>query len=282
LGQKRFRYMRKILALFCALLFLNDTTAQNHWEVGPFGGVSYYIGDLNPERHFPSSHTYLASGFFVRKNLNSRWAIKGGVNVGQISADDADSKDDFQLQRNLSFFSNLYEANTTLEFNFLPFNPFIPPSGFRMPSFFTPYVFIGIGVFRYNPRTTLGDNIYDLHKIQTEGQAYVLTQFAMPFGAGFKFKISERILLTLEWGIRRTFTDYLDDVSKSYPSNPDDLSQLAKKLSDKSLIQQGGDGTNWGTQRGNSKTTDWYSFSGITLTINLNKNPSRCYFGQDK
>ncbi|MCH7534695.1 MAG: hypothetical protein IH948_02940, partial [Bacteroidetes bacterium] len=55
---------------------------------------------------------------------------------------------------------------------------------------------------------------------------------------------SDKITASAEWGLRITFTDYLDDVSTIYPT--DHPSALA--------------------QRGNSKSKDWYSFFGIMIT----------------
>ena len=45
-------------------------------------------------------------------------------------------------------------------------------------------------------------------------------QFVIPFGFGLKFKFSHRFMFAFEYGIRRTFTDYIDDVSTSYPDDP--------------------------------------------------------------
>ena len=45
---------------------------------------------------------------------------------------------------------------------------------------------------------------------------YNLTQFAIPFGGGIKFRVSENVVLAYEVGFRKTFTDYLDDVSTFY------------------------------------------------------------------
>jgi hypothetical protein len=79
----------------------------------------------------------------------------------------------------------------------------------------------------------------------------------------------------LEWGMRRTFTDYLDDVSKTYAdvvavsaeNGPD-----AGALSDRSVDP----GTNTDRQRGNSKTNDWFSFAGLSLTFNIKGKQSQC------
>jgi hypothetical protein len=40
-------------------------------------------------------------------------------------------------------------------------------------------------------------------------------QLAIPFGAGVKYVINPLWYLSLEFGMRKTFTDYIDDVSAS-------------------------------------------------------------------
>ena len=86
-------------------------------------------------------------------------------------------------------------------------------------------MFAGIGVYRYNPYAYSGGNKVFLQPLSTEGQniigypdrkKYSLTQFAVPFGGGFKFAVSENLRVGIEMGIRKLFTDYLDDVSKGY------------------------------------------------------------------
>jgi len=282
--------MKQILAVLLLLSICSHVYSQKllrkrkpfYTDIGVFMGGSYYNGDINPTRHFPLESTHLALGLVARKNLNSRWALRASVLYGNLSADDQDSDNQFQQTRNLDFYSSIFEASTTIEFNFLKYYPFDPFGYFRHPTYFTPYTFIGLGVFRFNPKTNLAGNTYELHAVQTEGESYSRTSISVPFGMGIKLRISERLLFSAEWGLRRTFTDYIDDVSGKYPNSPEGLSRIGQELSDRSLEQNAPDGTNWGTQRGNSQTRDWYSFAGLMLTFNITTNPDRCHFEQDK
>ena len=61
----------------------------------------------------------------------------------------------------------------------------------------------------------------DLQPLGTEGQyssqypekdPYQLIQFAIPVGIGFKVSLSEKFSMAIEYGLRKTFTDYIDDV----------------------------------------------------------------------
>ncbi len=273
--------MKLLVTLIC-LVIASIAFPQKHLEFGVFGGLSYYNGDLNPSGHLKTSNNHLAFGLVARKTLNPRWALRANALVGNLSAEDSHSSDPFQQHRNLSFFSRIYEISTVIEFNFQSFNPFNPPSAFKHADYFTPYAFIGLGGFYFDPKANLDGNTYNLQPLQTEGESYSKLGVAIPFGMGIKLRLSERALVSIEYGIRKTFTDYIDDVSSSYPTDPDALSQIARKLSDRSVKQQGAEGSNWGTQRGNSQTTDWYSFVGITLSFNVSTNPDQCHFKQDR
>ncbi len=267
--------------LIISLVISINAFPQRLLELGAFGGLSYYNGDINPSAHLRASNNHLAFGVTARQTLNPRWALKASLLFGNLSGEDSHSDDPFVQYRNLSFNSPIYELSTVVEFNFRAFNPFNPPSAFKHPDYFTPYTFIGISGFYFNPQASLDGNNYELQPLQTEGEDYSRTGIAIPFGVGFKLRLSERMLFSAEYGLRRTFTDYIDDVSSRYPDDPSTLSQTARKLSDRSLEQQGSDGSNWGTQRGNSQTNDWFSFVGITLSINITGNPDACHFNQD-
>ena len=89
----------------------------------------------------------------------------------------------------------------------------------------SPYIFGGLAVFHFNPYTyDQQNNKVFLKPLSTEGQGlpgyekpYSLTQLALPFGGGIKYNISDNFRIALEVGLRKLFTDYLDDVSTNYP-----------------------------------------------------------------
>ena len=86
----------KLLFLMVLLFAAKETHAQKKFqetrEFGVMVGTSYYIGDLNPYRHFGGDLS-VGAGAMYRENLNKRWSIKGQVFYGMISASDADSDD---------------------------------------------------------------------------------------------------------------------------------------------------------------------------------------------
>ena len=187
----------------------------------------------------------------------------GKLNAGQISASDADSKNLYELRRNLSFRSLVADGTLQFEFNFLPY-----VHGHR-EYYYTPYVFLGPSMFYYNPQAELNGEWYDLRDQGTEGQfrgeEYNTTQGAIAYGIGFKCDLSYRWSLNIELSGRRLFTDYIDDVSGTYADPRDIRSQrgdLAARLADRSEEPQIGLP---GRQRGNGKSNDTYALLGVGI-----------------
>lgn len=226
------------------------------FELGAWGGVSNYFGDLNT--NWRVNRLHLAGGLGARYNFNDRLAMRLGFTYGQISAYDSDSKNEFELRRNLSFKSNIFDGTAQFEFNFMPY-----VHGHR-DYFYTPYLFAGFSIFNFTPRTELDGEWYDLPKYGTEGQfrgeEYNTTQGALAYGIGFKMDLSYRWSFNVELSARKVFTDYLDDVSGVYADVRDIRAQrgeIGAALADRSLEPKIGEP---GRQRGNGKSNDMYAF----------------------
>ncbi len=261
--------------ILIVLIATNSLLAQSRkrnyrqHEIGILIGGSYYIGDLNPSKHFNS--TQPAFGAFYRFSSNYRYAFRAGINYGTIMADDSQSDNVDQIQRNLNFKSTITELNVMAEFNFLEYR--ISNDKYK----FSTYLFLGLDGFLFNPRANFNNKWIDLQPLRTEGQnkRYKLAQISIPFGVGIKMNVSKQVGIGLEWGPRKTFTDYLDDVSGTYPNTITKpfTSTLATSLSDRSKNA----GSNINEQRGNPRTKDWYFFFGITLNIKLNPKATPCH-----
>lgn len=258
-----------LIALCLATNAVSQKSGQKDFELGVSAGFSWYNGDLNPYRHLHRAYMHNAYGLSLRKNLNQRFALRWQLNKAALSASDELSTDPFRYNRNLNFYSDIYEFESTIEFNYLEFDALIDRHRF------SPYTYIGISVFRFNPKTYLEGTYYDLRPFATEGKNYSLVSVAIPFGFGMKMAFTDRLIASIDWGLRRTFTDYLDDVSTKYPK-PGELSDVAAGFSDRSLVQSGPDGTNWNTQRGDPKTKDWYSTLMLTVSVRLGPKKGSC------
>jgi hypothetical protein len=261
---------RHIVLLICSLIGSPVLMAQVS-EIGGTIGASYYIGDLNPTRHYPRD-TKLAGGLVYRYNFNDRYALRLQGLYGTLKAYDSDSRDTLQLLRNLHFSTKVFEASALFEINFFKYRK----KG-KDGRFWTPFVFGGLAYFRVNPQAQLDDTWYELQPLGTEGQGttatgnsepYKLDNVAIPFGAGLKVNLG-KVDIQAEWGMRRTYTDHIDDVSGTYVDNAllaEENGPLAAQLADRSGLTgvPGYDAA--GRARGDSNTRDWYVYSGLTIT----------------
>lgn len=244
-------------------------------EIGITGGAFYYIGDLNPTKHYPRD-TKLAGGILFRHNLSDRWAMRLQGLYGTLQAYDSDSNDSLQVLRNLHFRARTFEFSALMEVNFFKYRS--REKGGRR---WTPFMFAGLAYFRANPQAQLNDTWYSLQPLGTEGQGtsardtdpYKIDQVAIPFGAGLKFNFG-RLDMQLEWGMRRTYTDHIDDVSGTYVDN-DLLSvengPLAAALADRSGLNTIPGFSNADRARGNRNTRDWYNYTGISFTYIISR-----------
>jgi len=101
-----------------------------------------------------------------------------------------------------------------------------------------------------------------------------LFQVNLPFGLGFKYNVNDYIGIGIEWTPRKTFTDYLDDVSGLYPDpkvNPPSGNGMLY------AYRSAGNFDLTGTMRGNPRTKDWYFFYGLTINIKLPEGKQQCY-----
>ncbi|MCX6234586.1 MAG: DUF6089 family protein [Bacteroidetes bacterium] len=228
--------------LILPLILIVSTLFGQKGELGLFGGGSYYVGDINPVKHFLQSKA--AFGIFYRYNIDTRVALQASYNRGKLVGDDAVAR--WIPERQLKFESIINDFSARFEFNFLDY--FIGSTR----SYFTTFIFCGISLFTFNPKA---DGVA-LRPLTTEGVNYSKISIAMPFGLGFKYSLGENLGIGAEWGMRKTATDYIDDVSTIYnfqesgsPHYTDPSGTYKQDM-----------------QRGNSQNNDWYNFTGIFVS----------------
>jgi opacity protein-like surface antigen len=260
-----------------AVLFIPVGTIAQQFHVTVRGGFTGYQGDLQSKR-ITLNQSNFGFGLGLKYDLNPHWSVRTEFNSGKIEGDDKMNEPNLQL-RNLSFQSKITEGNLLLEYSLFDLSE----------RNFTPYAFAGLAIFHFNPYAydTLGNKIF-LKPLSTEGQGlpqypdrkeYKLTQMAIPFGAGFRYRIADNITIGYELGMRKTRTDFLDDASTSYV----DEFILAQERGPKAVEMafRGDELKNStatypleGELRGGSDFKDWYYFHGITLTVGLNNKPT--------
>lgn len=263
------------------LLVIPFSLIGQKWEFGALIGASNYSGDLAPDP-IVIKETHFAGGGILRYNVNKYVTIKSNLYYGRISGNDDNSQVSRKRIRNLNFRSNMLDVGLQGEINL---------TGFEItnPQYTTsPYIFAGLSIFRFNPMALYNNEWVPLQPLGTEGQGttkyndrekYALTQISIPFGAGYKIGLNRNWAIGLEFGFRKTFTDYLDDVSKTYVEEEilrAAYGELSYRLSNRSgevLGQYRDVGPR--DQRGNSTTDDWYIIGGITITYTV--LPNTCF-----
>jgi hypothetical protein len=202
-------------------------------------------------------------------------SFRANVLYGTVSASDADANLALLVNRNLSFQSDIYEVAAGVEFSYFPFK--LGSDRYKG----TAYLLAEIGIFHMNPKAMYEGSLVELQPLGTEGQGsslsskrnYSLTQLSVPIGVGCKLSLGKRASLSLEYGIRKTFTDYLDDVKANTFVDRGTLAQengaVAAALSNRNINNEA-----YG-KRGNTATKDWYTFFGAMLTFRLGK-PNVC------
>ena len=269
-----FYFLPRILLLLFLLLGsrLAAQEADRSAYLGVQGALSSYQGDLQPNS-FSFSQSGKWGSIWVRKPISSHFSVKAGLGMGNIQAADANNRDYLKL-RNLSFKSSIQEAFLELDFTILNADN----------NRFLPYLHGGVSVFHFNPYTydAAGQKYY-LQPLGTEGQGlpsmpgtklYKLCQPALTVGGGIRYAISRNVTIGINASQRKTFTDFIDDVSGAYADEAELLQLRGPKTVE--LAYRGdelGNGSGYpkaGEQRGMPTEMDWYYFAGLTLEIKFN------------
>ena len=231
--------MKRIWIFLMILMTLGLQTAvaqqkaKKVQNIGIFAGGSYYFGDINPEKMF-----YRLSpsfGGFYNFWINKRYAVRANVYYGGLQADGKDFNYSFTSLRNASFSSSFIDMAIQFEFNFLPYG-FDPRK-----TLFTPYVSGGAGF------------------LFVFGNKYVSNEFVLPVNLGVKINLSKKLDVGAEWGIRKTFNDYLDewapDIKGWHYAGPGFVPP-----EEKSFLHN----------------NDWYSFVGIFASFKIFYDREKC------
>jgi hypothetical protein len=175
--------MKRLYSLILFALFSVTVIGQRNADYGIFGGVSSYIGDINPNRLLYSPRP--AGGLFYRYNFNPREAIRTNIFIGGLAANDLDFNNPFQQARNLHFSGTVAEWAAQFEFNFLPYST----QGKQWN--YSPYIAGGVGIVFINTTSFTYEPV-------------------IPFSVGFKVNIHKNMGLEAEYGFRKTFYDNFD------------------------------------------------------------------------
>ena len=279
--------------MFLPFVALSQTANKNSWKRQRhevfFGiGAANFLGDLGGKDAVGKDYSYAdlelsltrpSATIGHRYRLNRNFALRTDFNYMKLWGNDALTKETYRNNRNLSFKSNIFELSTHIEFAYYfgdNGNRYHIKNTFsrRMKSYnHYIYVFQGVGVFYYNPKAEYQGNWYALQPLSTEGQGlpggpkkYKRISYSLPLGLGYRITLQRKYSIGIEYNFRKTFTDYIDDVSGTY-YDKDLLLQykgpIAVALADPSLgniptaTMPNGDGS--GAQRGDNEFDSYMS-----------------------
>ncbi len=232
---------------------------RRYWSFG--GGIHAmnYFGDLAPKNRIAStdiSFTRPGIGITGQYRLNPSFSfrasfmygrLKGNDNTSELNGDDPD--DGYRYVRNQHFRNDIKELSAVMVWDLKKHT-----RTFITRPEFIPYLFAGIAVFHHNPKAQVptfdavhysveapspivdfdpryqdgkGNNVSPedwiaLKPLRTEGNSYSNFAFAIPVGAGVRYKVNRYWDLSFEISYHQTFSDYVDDVS-TYYLNPEDF-----------------------------------------------------------
>lgn len=254
-----------------SFFFFSSSNAQLWWadeglepvqgksEFNIVGGANNFLGDLGGTqgigkdglKDFTLKTIRPLLGISLSYNWQHWMAVKGGINITTVAGADSLIKNNggeerWRYYRNLSFRSSIIEAFVGADLY-----PLLMLNSEKEITALAPFVGIGIGAFHFNPQAQLNGSYVDLQPLRLEGQGfteypdrkpYKLTQLYIPISFGVKYYMNNQMAISLGAQFRKTFTDYIDDISTTYidPNLFDsyltaDQALIAKQLYSRSL-----------------------------------------------
>jgi hypothetical protein len=228
----------KLILINICICFISALSFSQIYEIGGFIGGSNFIGDVGSTTFINPNEP--AFGGVIKWNRSPRHAFRASLIYTTLSANDVESSDPRREIRGYTFSAGTLEASLGIEFNFLDFDlhSAVPLT--------TTYLYTGISILNH-------PNFYfsstDLVSEQTKSNT-----FGIPITLGLKTTLTPHIIVAIEVGARYSFSDSID-------GNDPEPDNLKKRV-----------------RFGNFNNTDWYMFSGFTLTYTFGRKPCYCNF----
>ncbi len=185
------------LPVIALILIAASQVCAQRSEVGFGIGTFNYTGDLAPTYNI--QHSRFAATAFYRSNVSKVVSIRAAMVGGDVAATDQ-SSEPFSRERAASFNIFLMEASLAMEYHFLNWRD-------------------SKHILRYSPYLFGGLALFGIAGNAEKSAEYSNIQAAIPFGVGIKYIVNPRWYVGLEFGARKTFFDYLDNVSVGDPDN---------------------------------------------------------------
>ena len=303
---------RKAVTVLLFILFTLISFSQSlsfkdgKLEVGLGLGPSFFLGDLGGSygvgkpfiKDLDLPLTKFSKGLFLNIYPSEWLGIRLAANQSYLEGDD--NKVDLRGGREFSRWrrNQYFQSKVTEVYLGVEIYPTVMLERYDgLKGKFRPYGIAGVGAFHFNPKGYYYPNpsnqnvkqLVELKPLHLEGQGfaeyptrkeYKLTQLEIPMGAGFKYYIKENVYVGIEVLHRKTFTDYIDDVSTKYvdpiyfqkylkPSDVPIATQMYNRESFRNITRP-----TTGRQRGDSKEMDSFFSTIIRFGWRLNGSNS--------
>ena len=303
---------RKAVTVLLFILFTLISFSQSlsfkdgKLEVGLGLGPSFFLGDLGGSygvgkpfiKDLDLPLTKFSKGLFLNIYPSEWFGIRLAANQSYLEGDD--NKVDLRGGREFSRWrrNQYFQSKVTEVYLGVEIYPTVMLERYDgLKGKFRPYGIAGVGAFHFNPKGYYYPNpsnqnvkqLVELKPLHLEGQGfaeyptrkeYKLTQLEIPMGAGFKYYIKENVYVGIEVLHRKTFTDYIDDVSTKYvdpiyfqkylkPSDVPFATQMYNRESFRNITRP-----TTGRQRGDSKEMDSFFSTIIRFGWRLNGSNS--------
>lgn len=294
--------MKRNLYIVFLVLGLNfSVKSQWLWDYGVSIGTANYFGDIGGKdksrQNFLSdvqfAQTRYNIGAFARYKWRPKISLKIALDLVRVQGDDALTSNPGRKYRNFNFRNNIIDLGLTGEYFFYENNDI--GKTYKYKNGFRAYVFAGVGGFLSNPKTLYQGDVVALRPYASEGVKYKAMNLNIPMGVGFYFTFNKMHRVGFEINYRKTFTDYIDDISGNYPAKPADVFEqgliLRRTSLPLSVIEENPGAAyshDWGEKRGGSDRKDAYMTLNFTYSYVLRgkssfyKNRRGGIFGKSK
>lgn len=183
-----------VLMLFVSLCAHAQDEPEYKAEIGVGAALVAYQGDFNGSltKNMQPMGALVAK---YRPNPRSAWALNIGFGKLKGSSENTATWYPATSDTTITFNNSLVDVGLRYEYNFWPYGT---GREYRGAKPLVPFIALGLGA----------------GFVKTDEKNIVATN--MPIGFGVKYKMAERVNLTLEWMMHFTLSDELDGVKDPY------------------------------------------------------------------
>lgn len=227
---------KKSCLSFLTIVLLPLLVFAQKVEVGAGLGPTYYKGDLQPT--FRVFNPSIGANIFARYNFTKTISFKANGFIGRVTGNDKKSGDPFLKERGFKFFTDIFDYNGQIEYNFLNFRT----HNGRYEHHSTPYLFAGFGNF-----SPLSGSNYGIDTSSHRSFSGLSAFYTVPLGIGYKtilrgkwnfgIEFKTNFPINIPFGKLKTDNDYHLDLLTSKTSGPDPSNYTKKSHEPDEIFQ---------------------------------------------